>query len=356
MGKVTIQSMAEELGLSRNTVSMALKGNEMVAPRTRELVRQYAQEAGYLPKRAQAAEEPRSVREEPGDGETDKNAGGRSPFHRVMILRRSDIAVYWDKVIGGISTEAGLNGCQTQVALVTDEAEREGVLPTGLTDGIEAVFCVQVFAEEYIRKIRDLGIWVFLLDDYKRMKNGQIGDVVKMEGMNAVVALTDHLLGQGMRQIGFLSENSSRFETMYDRYDGYRYAMESAGVVPDPSLVMPDTRSEFFYRLDTFERIVDSWRVVPEAIVCGNDSIAKFLTQALRKKGFRVPEDVAVTGFDNDEEEMLEPFFSTVYVNPKWLGRRLVQCFLWRLRYPSAPFEKVMVEGKVILRRSSVKG
>ena len=52
MGKVTIQSMAEELGLSRNTVSMALKGNEMVAPRTRELVRQDAQESGYVPKRA----------------------------------------------------------------------------------------------------------------------------------------------------------------------------------------------------------------------------------------------------------------------------------------------------------------
>ena len=47
MAKVTIQSIAKDLGLSRNTVSMALKGNDLVAPRTREMVMRYAQQAGY---------------------------------------------------------------------------------------------------------------------------------------------------------------------------------------------------------------------------------------------------------------------------------------------------------------------
>ena len=48
MGKITIQSMARELGLSRNTVSMALKGNELVTPRTRERILRYAEEIGYI--------------------------------------------------------------------------------------------------------------------------------------------------------------------------------------------------------------------------------------------------------------------------------------------------------------------
>ncbi|MDE6964221.1 MAG: substrate-binding domain-containing protein, partial [Lachnospiraceae bacterium] len=93
----------------------------------------------------------------------------------------------------------------------------------------------------------------------------------------------------------------------------------------------------------------------PEAVVCGNDSIAKYLTQALRKKGVRVPEDVAVTGFDNDEEDMLSPFFTTVNVDAKWLGKRMVQCFLWRIRHPDAPYEKIAVSGQVVIRKSSCR-
>ena len=241
------------------------------------------------------------------------------------------------------------------MAIVTEEAEQNLILPTGIEEGIRAVFCVQLFSDEYVAKIRQKGIWLFFLDERKSMESRVMGDMVKMEGVNAMVALTQHLIDQGMKQIGFLSENSSRYETMYDRYDGYRYAIRRAGLSPDPSLIVADPTYSFFYRSETFEDIIDHYAVMPEAVVCGNDSIAMFLTQALRKKGYRVPEDVAITGFDNDEEGMLEPFFSTVYVNPKWLGRRMVQSFLWRIRYPDAPYEKIMVEGKVILRKSSVK-
>lgn len=363
MGKATIQSMAKQLGLSRNTVSLALKDSELVTARTKELVIRHARSVGYLPGEAlqdggEAPSEFSGYAEEAGgyarteQVETAKE--NTEPF-RIMILRKTDIAVYWDKVISGISSEASLSGCQTQVAVVTKDAEKNLVLPIGIDDGIKAVFCVQLFSEEYIAKIREKGIWLFFLDERKSMETGAVGDVVKMEGVNEVVALTKHLIGQGMKQIGFLSENSDRYETMYDRYDGYCYAMRQAGLSPDPSIVLPNPESDFFYRLQTFEEIVDSYRVKPDAVVCGNDSIAKFLTQALREKGYRVPEDVAITGFDNDEEGMLDPFFSTVYINPKWLGRRMVQCFLWRLEHPDAPFEKIMVEGKVILRRSSGK-
>lgn len=379
MGKVTIQSMAKDLGLSRNTISLALKNSELVTSRTKQVILQYAREVGYLPSEISVEKETglhnpeENSREnvELTNGNKQQGMGGyekeqtlglelmeenkTDDKHRIMILRKTDIAVYWDKVISGISAEAGLNGCQTQVAIVTEEAEQNLILPTGIEEGIRAVFCVQLFSDEYVAKICQKGIWLFFLDERKSMGSRVMGDMVKMEGVNAMVALTQHLIDQGMKQIGFLSENSSRYETMYDRYDGYRYAIRRAGLSPDPSLIVADPTYSFFYRSETFEDIIDHYAVMPEAVVCGNDSIAMFLTQALRKKGYRVPEDVAVTGFDNDEEGMLEPFFSTVYVNPKWLGRRMVQSFLWRIRYPDAPYEKIMVEGKVILRKSSVK-
>lgn len=339
MGKVTIQDIARELGFSRNTVSMALKGNKLVAPKTREMILRYADKAGY-----------------PGIILDNKESVVlENPVYHIMILRKPDVAVYWDRVINGISEEASRNHCQTQVAVVTDEAEQRLQFPPGLDDKIQAVFCVKLLNRDYIKKIRQQGIQIYMLDNYKDGEGELLGDVVMAEGFQPVAQLTRHLLNQGRRRIGFLSDSSSMYETMYDRFNGYLYAMTQEGAEQDPSIMLPDVKSDNFYNLHTFEEIVDSYTRLPDAIVCGNDEIARFLTQALRKKGVRVPEDIAVTGFDNDEEGMLDPFFTTVNVDAKWLGRRMVQCFLSRKQYPESPFEKIEVFGKIIIRKSSCR-
>lgn len=339
MAKVTIQSIAKELGLSRNTVSMALKGNEMVAPRTREMVLRYAEKTGYLGawSGSQAA-----AREEALD-------------YQVMILRKPDVAVYWDKVVNGISEEASRNHCRTQVAVVTPEDEARQKLPPGLDGGIQAVFCVRMMDRDYIKKIKQLGGQIIFFDDYIGTGDEMMGDIVRTSSFHPIMYITRHLIGQGMRKIGFLGDNSSLYESMHSRFSGYLYAMEQAGIKLVPEFVMPDVDSSNFYDLRTFEAIVENYRELPEAVVCGNDQIAMYLTRALRKKGIRVPEDVAVTGFDNDEEGVLDPFFTTVNVDTKWLGRRMVQCFLWRMQHPEAPYEKITISGNVIIRKSSVR-
>ena len=196
MAKVTIQSIARDLGLSRDTVSMALKGNELVAQRTRDMVLRYAQRMGYVAGAEEREREP-AQREEAGE-------------HRIMILRKPDVAVYWDKVINGISEEASLNHCQTQVAVVTEQDEEALRLPRGLDEDMEAVFCVKMMNRDYVKKIRQKGIPVFLLDTYKDPGEEMPGDIVKMESFQPVVKLVRHLLDQGMRRIGFLNESSSQ--------------------------------------------------------------------------------------------------------------------------------------------------
>ena len=273
----------------------------------------------------------------------------------MMILRKPDVAVYWDKIINGISEEASRNRCQTQVAVISDEMEENRQFPLGLDEIIQAVFCVKMLNRDYIQKIKQKGIQVYMLDRCKDDEGPPLGDIVKTEGFNAIAQITRHLLDQGMRRIGFLNESSSLYETMFDRYSGYLYAMKQAGIEPDPSIVLPDAKESEFYFDETFEKVVEGYRELPEAVVCGNDEIAKLLTRALHKKGIRVPEDIAVTGFDNDEEGMLAPFFTTVNVDAKWIGRRMIQCFLWRMQHPDAPYEKIAVLGQVVIRRSSCR-
>ncbi len=336
MAKITIQNIAKELGLSRNTVSMALKNSNLVAPQTRDLVLRYARRVGYM--------EDTAVQEE-----------YRQTAYHIMILRKPDRAVYWDKVINGILEEASRNHCQTQVAVLTDEEEQANQFPLGLDEKISAIFCIKLISQEYLKKLKEKGFHMIMLDYYWDQQQELLGDVIRIEGLNATAYLTHHLIEQGMCRIGFLNEHSSIYETMHDRYMGYLKAMEQAGLAVASDWVYPDMESDHFYFQSTFDELVEQHTAFPEAVVCGNDRIAQYLTIAFRKNGIRVPEDVAVTGFDNDEDELIEPFFSTVQVNAKWLGKRMVQSFLWRMQNKEAPYEKIIVSGEVILRRSSAK-
>lgn len=339
MGKVTIQSMAKELGLSRNTVAMALKDDPKVAPVTRERVLRMAKRNGYLGENVYV-EEVRAPQEK---------------HYNIMVLRTRDAAVYWDRVVSGISEEASLNNCQTRVAVVTEREEENGILPLGLNENIDAIFCIKMLPLEYMQKLVNLGYRIFQLDHYCGIEQRPMGDIVRVDGVQPVSVLTSHLIGQGMTRIGFLSEHSSTYESMHDRYIGFLATMEQAGIPIEADLVRPDMESDHFYYPENFDKIVASYDTLPEAIVCGNDMIAKRLTESFRKIGVRVPEDVALTGFDDDEDRMLYPFFSTVHVDTKWLGRRMVHEFLWREEHPEAPKERILVSGEVVVRRSSCK-
>ena len=248
-----------------------------------------------------------------------------------------------------------LNNCQTRVAVVTEREEENGILPLGLNENIDAIFCIKMLPPEYMQKLVNLGYRIFQLDHYCGIEQRPMGDIVRVDGVQPVSLLTSHLIGQGMTRIGFLSEHSSTYESMHDRYVGFLAAMEQAGIPLDEELVRPNMESDHFYYPENFDKIVASYDTLPEAIVCGNDMIAKRLTESFRKIGVRVPEDVALTGFDDDEDRMLYPFFSTVHVDTKWLGRRMVHEFLWREEHPEAPKERILVSGEVVVRRSSCK-
>lgn len=178
---------------------------------------------------------------------------------------------------------------------MTEREEENGILPLGLNENIDAIFCIKMLPPEYMQKLVNLGYRIFQLDHYCGIEQRPMGDIVRVDGVQPVSLLTSHLIGQGMTRIGFLSEHSSTYESMHDRYVGFLAAMEQAGIPLDEELVRPNMESDHFYYPENFDKIVASYDTLPEAIVCGNDMIAKRLTESFRKIGVRVPEDVALT-------------------------------------------------------------
>ena len=110
------------------------------------------------------------------------------------------------------------------------------------------------------------------------------------------------------------------------------------------------------YSHSEVEKIINSFPYIPQAIVCANDDIALKCMRALMKKGLKCPNDVAVTGFDNEEAlTQADPKLTTVMVHNQMLGKRLVQQLVWRIKNPDFPKETVSIATKPIYRRSSQK-
>ena len=78
------------------------------------------------------------------------------------------------------------------------------------------------------------------------------------------------------------------------------------------------------------------------------------LIDFLKKKGYRIPEDIAVSGFDDSKEKITgDSYLTTVSINTDILGQRLVRQILMRMEMPRLPYEIIYIEPKTIFRQST---
>jgi len=129
-----------------------------------------------------------------------------------------------------------------------------------------------------------------------------VADLVAIDNVTAAREATEHLLGLGRRRVAAIGDQRvSAAGTANVRLQGYRDALAAAGIAYDPDLVVP---AESYHRPDgaAAMRLLLSLADPPDAVFCFNDLLAIGALRALREAGRRVPEDVAVAGFDDVEE------------------------------------------------------
>lgn len=342
MKKVTIQDIARELHLSRNTVARALNNSETVARETRCMVVEKACEMGY-PKVSQDMVD--SFRKQSG------TAGTKT----IIILAKQEISVFWNSIIMGIADALNQSACRMRLDFVSSEEERNGILPEDFNDTVDGVICLSVFTKTYLETVLKKRIPTVCLDFAQNLlKTDYPVDVLVSEGVQSVRAITMHLIEQGMQKIAFIGDIGSC--TIADRYAGYMAGMGIGGIIPDRDMIAIRSVPGRYYQMEEIEEYLDGLKQMPEAIVCANDAIAFLIIRALRNRGLAVPQDVAVTGFDNQEELAgLDAFLTTVKVGNAELGKRLVWQLMFRMEHPELPWETVMINTEVIYRRSSAK-
>lgn len=173
--------------------------------------------------------------------------------------------------------------------------------------------------------------------------------VVEYDNEGGAYAITSHLLAAGHRRIAYLGEVPG-LVTSGQRLRGFRRAHDDRGVDHHPSLVVKGDHSRSFGYRGTRDLLAG--RAKFTAILAATDVVAAGALQALREAGRRVPEDVALAGYDDIPLAAdLYPALTTVHVPQEELGRAAVRLALSRDRHTGA--QHLMLGTHVVIRDSA---
>jgi LacI family transcriptional regulator len=300
--RLTIRQIADLAGVSIATVSRVLNGRNDVSDDTRDLVSRVIRENGYT-----ASRSARGL------------SAGRTGL--VGVLVPLVFPAYFSGILAGAAEALSERDLQIVLSPTGGEHDREvSVIDRlhGLTDG--ALIILPEESSEELEGLLDGGYRFVVIDPLMPLDE-RIPSVSAAHTSGADQAMR-HLLELGHRRIGQITGPRGWLATE-DRRRGYRAALSSAGVLPDPALEVeavpeiPPGREAADYLLDLPEP--------PTAIFAFNDNIAIGAVQAARARGLTVPDDLSIVGFDDVENAtIVTPALTTVRQPLAEMGRTAV--------------------------------
>jgi LacI family transcriptional regulator len=196
-----------------------------------------------------------------------------------------------------------------------------------------------------LQAVRAAGVPMVFLD--RLPPPGFEADFVGVDNVGAAEAVVHHLLSQGHRRIAHVT-NYDNASTVQERMEGYHRALSRAGIVPRPEWIVRGSGT-------TAVETLLSQPEPPTAVFAVNDVTGLGIVEALRARGLRVPEDVAVAGFDGVERWLPgTPFLTTADQPFERLGATAAELLLRRITEgPDLPYRHVLLDAPLAMHRST---
>ncbi len=272
-------------------------------------------------------------------------AAGSGNIGVLVADRFFDENAFYTSLYRSLVIQCGEEGLACMIEIVSQEAEMEARLPA-LAAGrkVDGLVVMGNLAVPYIVALRECAIPGILLDGNIP---GQALDCVLSDNMDGGYTLTRHLLDRGYTEIGYVGAILSTSSIM-ERYLGYQRALRGAGIVPKEEWLLADRdRDGRFIPIRLPEKL-------PQAFVCNCDEVAFHLIEELRQKGVRVPEDVAVCGYDDYRFATLsKPALTTYRVDVERMAAAAVGQLLRKLRQEHTEPLSCIVPGHLVIREST---
>jgi GntR family transcriptional regulator of arabinose operon len=187
---------------------------------------------------------------------------------------------------------------------------------------------------------------------------GAIVPAVTVDGFDAGYTMTRHVVERGAKNIGYIS-NYTIAPFMRDRYQGYRRALQEAGLAaPEDGVYLdPSISPNFQDPISETESFVAEYAERSshlDAVVCANDFIALALMEHLEKMGVSAPKDILITGIDDFEAAAAARVPLTTYAVPyEQMGKKAFEILISRQNGSDHSPSEIQVRGKIVVRKSA---
>jgi len=335
--QATIKDIAHKLNIAPSTVSRALKDHYSISQKTKDAVMKLAKELNYRP-----------------------NTIALSLLNKrtnvIGVLIPEIVQPFYSSVISGIEKHAIAHGfrvifCQSDES---EQREKEALeaLESSRVDGVILCHAKANKSYSHIRHLKEMGIPLVLLD--RVIEDLDVSKVVANDEQGAFT-ITKHLILGGFSRIAHIG-GPEQLSISRNRTKGYVDALEHYKFPVDPELIVKTSLDK-----ENVRGCIDKLLALPnppDAIFCVNDPTAVTTAHYLKKKGYHIPEDIAVAGFDNQPiTEYFEPSLTTIIQPSFEMGEEAAKLLLREILNPEQDLEPItkILETTLITRQSTVR-
>lgn len=350
--RVTLQDIADELKLSRNTVSKAINNTGVLADSTRDKILKKAVEMGYK----QFSYINTEILNYADHKENEIKKHGEIAILTCAKIGHSHFST---TMLDKFQCEMTQLGYSITMHRVTHNDRKNRKLPNSFhrehTDGI---MCIETFDYEYSQMVNSLNIPVLFVDSPVLDGRPFPADRLYMNNRDEIFSFIQTMKERGKTKIGFIGEYR-HCQSFFERYMSFREGMylndleiqedfcilENADTLEEPdSKIYQDYLLESLKHLDT----------LPDVFLCANDFIALDLLQVFRKLHISVPDDVYLCGFDDSpESRIVTPPLTSIHIHCEILGFSAVHLLLSRIKDPTLNYRTIYGETNIVYREST---
>lgn len=335
--EVTIYDIAQKLDLSSATVSRALQDNPAINKHTRKKIQETARELGYR-------------------HNTFASSLRKQKTNTIGVIVHELNSNFITSVLAGIEKVTTEAGYDLIIAHSSESYEKEAANAMNLfhkrVDGLIASLAFNTKGLEHYRAYEERGIPVIFFD---RVEEKNDNTKVIIDNYKAGYQATQHLIDQGCRKIVMVTANLKR-NVYAQRHKGYMDALHYNSIPFDKDLVLIKDLSEQC-GVEAAMQILQM-RPLPDGAFITNDFSAAVCMQTLKEHGIRIPQDIAVVGFNNDAiGKIVEPQLTTIHYPGMDMGEIAARNLINHLRGISnlKHTNTIVVRSDLIIRKSSLK-
>jgi LacI family transcriptional regulator len=335
---VTIYDLARALNISVATISRALKDDPVVSKKTKKKIIDLAEEMGYR------------------SNHFARNLRNRKTYMIGVIIPRVN-SYFMSTVIAGIekvTNEAGYNLIISQSSESADkEIQSVKTMFNNRVDGLLVSLAYDTTDTSHFDIFQRKSIPFLFFD---RVADDNRWTNVLIDNRKAGYEATSHLIAQGCRRIVHVTADS-KSNVYIDRFLGYKQALSDHGIPYEEELLIRNTLTQEA-GADAAARI-RQMKTLPDGVFVTNDNCAVGCLLALRRGGVRVPEEIAIVGFNNDPvSTVVEPNLTTINYPGYEMGVVAARNLIHHLSGMSSidSTNTILLKADLIVRASSLKG